>query len=253
MRAVHGCKSWLLLSFVLSLQLNIPELEANYPEVKPPLDTQLRSSRRLKRKTVASVISSDPPSGRHSILPNIVETTEERQTDDKPNDHEAHRTKLTSNTAQQLVPKDRPGTPARIQTVRARQGYPLSTWPPSNMLKKGLTTMSVLHDSRASLADSLLSSKLFSNLNLTLDELSYKSMTKREIMLFERERCEYQQLLYQESISAVPERSPRVQMPANLTKAWRALQNSDQGSCSALKHLDYAEADTKATEVIFRN
>ena len=74
-------------------------------------------------------------------------------------------------------------------------------------------------------------------------------MTKREIMLLERERYEYQQLVDQEAFNSLPERSPRVQAPTKLAKALAALQNPEQFTNDSLRNMDYSVADQKATEV----
>lgn len=221
-------------------------IEEHYPEVKPPPYT--RSIHKLEKD-----IDSGGRSVRHShsynILPDIVESTE-NDNHVMPKSNEPDKSNpADSAIVQQSAPNLRPGTPATLQTLRARQGYPLSTWPPPKLLQKGLSTMSVLHKSKESLHGSVISNRIFNDIHLKLDNERRKSMKKREIMFLEREKYEYEQLLHQEEIHSLPDRSPRVQVPTKLAKALAALENPEQFPNDALKDMDYTEADQKATQV----
>ena len=230
------------------LQLHVPEVESNYPEVKPTQDIEQKHS-------VRTTVTSRMTLSQRSIVPNIVGSVEaEHQSDDvskaitKSEQDEQSISK--SNITSPPTPKEGSEViPARPMTTGVMQGYQLSALTLPNNQDERQIAKSVFHKTSLLRPGSLISGRVFSELDLKFDTESNKSMKQREMMLLHRERYEYQQLIAQASI--LPERSPRVQMPTKLSLAWDALQNQDYTDTSSiLKQLDYTEADRKATEVI---
>ena len=214
-------------------------------------------------------------SERRSVLPDIIESTEyepnNRQTDIGNNTPKAtvqdntsiplaagnHAPKVTVNLAMsgtltpQTISYEGQITPSTIPIYQAGQDLQLSSWPHHNMLHKGHNTYSSFHGrNKFSIPGSVMSGNIFKDTFISLDNESRMLMKKREIMLLERERFEYQQLLDQEAFNSLPERSPRVQAPTKLAKALAALQNPELLSNDNLRDMDYSMADQKATEVI---
>ena len=251
-----------------NFQLKIPVTEQNYPEIKPPPNTRARS--------LSGHTSSDKSgrlSERRSVLPDIIESTERdhnkqskyiENTTPKRTDKDNSLTELQTgdNTLKvanhvpqfgavtpQSVSYEGHATPSTIPIYRAGQGFQLSTWSQQNLLHKGHSNISFLHRSKDSLPGSVISSNIFYDAYFRRDNESRMLTKKREIMLLERERYEYQQLLDQEAFNSLPERSPRVQAPTKLAKALAALQNPEQFTNDNLRDMDYSMADQNAIEV----
>lgn len=248
--------------------LNVPVTEQNYPEIKPPPNTRARS---------LSCHTSSDKSGRLSerlgVLPDIIESTERDQrtelkdidnTTPKPKDKDNSLTAPNSGNSVLVVPNHVPqstavtpqsvsyeghATPSTIPIYQAGRGLQVSTLSQQNLLNKGHSNVSILYRSKDSIPGSLMSSNIFNDAYFRLDSESRMQMKKREIMLLEREKYEYKQLLDQEEFNSLPERSPRVQAPTKLAKALAALKNPEQLTNDSLRDLDYSMADLKATEL----
>ena len=229
---------------LISLQLNVPEVESNYPRVEPPVETE-------KNCLSRSMITSDMThSQRSNASVNVV--VEEHQKVGGPkviskasNEHEENNNKTKTITTPALKLE----TPTGNTSTGTKQGIAQPSLQ-QNTSTEGLTSTprSYKYKTSMSQAGSLALSSIFSGQDLKIDPQNHKSLKQREVMLIQRERYEYQLLASQASLP--PERSPRVQIPSKLSQAWDALQNPDQTNASStIQYLDYTEADKKATEV----
>ena len=229
------------------MQLNVPEVESNYPRVEPPVDTE-------KNCLGRSVITTDMTPSQRSIASSNVVFEELQKVGvskvipkaSNENEGNNNETKTTITVPALRLAKE---TPTINRNTGTKQGISQPSLQ-QNTSTEGLTSTPRSYKYKTSMSQegSLALSSVISEQDLKIDPQNFKSLKQREVMLIQRERYEYQLLASQASLP--PERSPRVQIPSKLSQAWDALQNPDQTNASStIQYLDYSEADKKATEV----